>query len=297
MVSHFRPLPKETKLRIANVGGRAVLVEGTNALDIAGASDGRFGPAPLVVYEQWDEFRAWAKTADLSKAVPFSVDDLLAPVPNPGQIFAIGLNYRDHADESKIAYPDDIVVFTKFASSLAGPNVTVELPSANVDWETELVVVIGTAAHKVDETAARAAIAGYAVGQDYSERMVQRRGPAPQFSLGKSFPNFAPFGPAVVTLDEIGTPDSLAIGAVIEGPTAADHGGSWTVQDGNTADLIFPVARIISDLSQVVTLLPGDLIFTGTPAGVGMGRGVYLRAGDVVTSTIEGVGTIRNAFV
>jgi len=297
MVCHFRPLQKETELRIANLGGRAVLIDGTNALDIANASDGSFGPAPLAVYEQWDEFRAWAKTADLSKAAPFSEDDLLAPVPNPGQIFAIGLNYRDHADESKLAYPDDIVVFTKFASSLAGPNVTVELPSENVDWETELVVVIGTSAHKVDEAGARAAIAGYAVGQDYSERVVQRRGPAPQFSLGKSYRNFAPFGPAVVTLDDIDTPDSLAIGAVIEGPTAAEHGGSWTVQDGNTADLIFPVARIIAELSQVVTLRPGDIIFTGTPAGVGMGRGVYLKAGDVVTSTIEGVGTIRNAFV
>jgi 2-keto-4-pentenoate hydratase/2-oxohepta-3-ene-1,7-dioic acid hydratase in catechol pathway len=297
MVCRFPQRPKETKLRIANLGGRAVLIDGTSALDIAKASEGRFGPAPLSIYEQWDDFTSWAKGADFAASTSFSADDLLAPVPNPGQIFAIGLNYRDHADESKIAYPDDIVVFTKFASSLAGPNVTVDLPSDNVDWETELVVVIGTTAHRVDEAGARAAIAGYAVGQDYSERVVQRRGPAPQFSLGKSYPNFAPFGPAVVTLDEIGTPDSLAIGAVIEGPTAADHGGSWTVQDGNTADLIFPVARIISDLSQVVTLLPGDLIFTGTPAGVGMGRGVYLKAGDVVTSTIEGVGTIRNAFV
>jgi 2,4-diketo-3-deoxy-L-fuconate hydrolase len=284
-------------MRIANLGGRAVLVAGTSALDIAEASGGTFGPAPLSIYEQWDAFREWAKDADLSTATPFSPDDLLAPVPNPRQIFAIGLNYRDHADESKLAHPTDLVVFTKFASSLAGPNVTVELPSANVDYETELVVVIGAIAHKVDEAGARAAIAGYAVGQDYSEREVQRRGPAPQFSLGKSYPNFAPFGPAVVTLDEIDTPDALAIGAVLEGPTAADHGGSWRVQDGNTADLIFPVARIIADLSQVVTLGPGDIIFTGTPAGVGMGRGIFLKPGDSLTSTIAGVGTISNSFV
>jgi 2,4-didehydro-3-deoxy-L-rhamnonate hydrolase len=284
-------------MRIANLAGRAVLLDADRALDIATASDDSFGPSPLDVYEKWDAFGAWARTADFGDATFFLADDLDAPIPNPGQVFAIGLNYRDHADEAKLAHPDDIVVFTKFASSLAGPNATVELPSDKVDWETELVVVISRSVHKVDEVGARAAIAGYAVGQDISERAVQGRGPAPQFSLGKSFPNFAPFGPAIVTLDEIGTPDALAIGAVLEGPSAADHGGSWTVQDGTTADLIFPVARIIADLSQVVTLRPGDVIFTGTPAGVGMARGVFLRPGDVLTSTIAGVGTLRNAFV
>jgi len=284
-------------VRIANLTGRAVLIDGDTALDIAEASGGAFGPAPLSVYENWDAFVSWHANADLSGGTTFNVEDLLAPIPNPSQIFAIGLNYRDHADESGIPYPDDLVVFTKFASSLAGPNVTVTLPSGSVDWETELVVVIAREVHDIDEAAAREAIAGYAVGQDYSERDVQRRGPAPQFSLGKSYPNFAPFGPAVVTLDEIADPDAIAIGAVLTGPSAADHGGSWTVQDGSTADLIFSVPRIISDLSRVVTLRAGDIIFTGTPAGVGMGRGVYLKAGDTLTSTIAGVGTLRNSFV
>jgi 2,4-diketo-3-deoxy-L-fuconate hydrolase len=284
-------------MRIANLGGRAVLVQASNALDVADASGGRFGPAPLDIYEKWDDFSVWAADADFSNAIAFDQSDLLAPVPNPSQVFAIGLNYRDHADEAKLAHPDDIVVFTKFASSLAGPNVTVELPSDKVDWETELVVVISRTTHRVNEAGARAAIAGYAIGQDYSERTVQSRGPAPQFSLGKSFPNFAPFGPAIVTLDELDNPDALAIGAVLEGPTGDAHGGSWIVQDGTTADLIFPVARIIADLSQVVTLRPGDVIFTGTPAGVGMARGVFLQAGDVLTSTIEGLGSIRNTFV
>jgi 2-keto-4-pentenoate hydratase/2-oxohepta-3-ene-1,7-dioic acid hydratase in catechol pathway len=284
-------------MRIANLNSRAVLVREGEALDIAEASGGRFGPAPLAVFEQWDAFVEWAQTADFSASVAFDPGALLAPIPNPGQIFAIGLNYRDHADEANLGHPDELVVFTKFASALAGPNATVELPSNRVDWETELVVVVGRSIHKADEAEARAAIAGYAVGQDLSERVVQGRGPAPQFSLGKSFPNFAPYGPAIVTLDEIETPDALAIGAVIEGPTAADHDGSWTVQDGTTADLIFPVARILSDLSQVVTLRPGDIVFTGTPAGVGMARRVYLKPGDVLTSTIEGVGTLRNRFI
>jgi 2,4-didehydro-3-deoxy-L-rhamnonate hydrolase len=284
-------------MRIANLLGRAVLVEGASALDIAAASGGRFGPAPLSVYENWDEFTRWAQGADLSGAEPFDEGDLGAPVPNPSQVFAIGLNYRDHADEAKLAYPDDIVVFTKFASSLAGPNVTVELPSDKVDWETELVVVISHEAHEISESEARGVIAGYAIGQDYSERAVQSRGPAPQFSFGKSYPNFAPFGPAVVTLDEIDDPDALSIGAILEGPSAADHGGTWTIQDGTTADLIFGVSRIIADLSAVVTLRPGDLIFTGTPAGVGMAGGVFLKPGDVITSTIQGLGSMRNELV
>ena len=284
-------------MRIANLRGRAVLVDGNSALDIADASDGKFGPAPLSILQEWDDFLQWASNAPVEKGVAFNRADLGAPIPDPGQVFAIGLNYRDHADESKLGYPTDLVVFTKFASSLAGPYVTVELPSESVDWETELVVVIGREAHKVDQAAARKAIAGYCVGQDLSERVVQSRGPAPQFSLGKSFPNFAPFGPAIVTLDEVDDPDALAISAVLTGPSATEHGGSWTVQDGTTADLIFPIARIISDLSQVVTLRPGDLIFSGTPAGVGLGRGVYLKPGDELVSTIAGVGTLQNKFV
>jgi 2,4-diketo-3-deoxy-L-fuconate hydrolase len=270
-------------VHIGNLAGRAVLIQQETALDIGVASGDRFGPDPLRVFQQWAAFTAWAAGADFGAAKPFDSKDLLAPVPNPGQIFAIGLNYADHADEANLAHPADLVVFTKFASSLAGPNVTVELPSKFVDYETELVVIIGAAAHRVDQDQARAAVAGFCVGQDYSERVVQRRGPAPQFSLGKSYPNFSPFGPAVVTLDALQDPDALPIGAVLEGPTAAGQGGSWKVQDGNTADLIFPVARIIADLSQVVSLAPGDLIFTGTPAGVGMARGIYLQPGDVLT--------------
>lgn len=283
-------------MRIGNLAGRAALIQGQTALDIQHASANRFGPDPLSVYQDWSAFRSWAADADFTGAQPFDSRDLGAPVPNPSQVFAIGLNYADHADEAGLAHPDDLVVFTKFASSLAGPDVAVELPSAFVDYETELVVVLGDTVHGVNEDQAQVAVAGYCVGQDYSERVVQRRGPAPQFSLGKSYPNFAPFGPAVVTADELVDPDKLAIRAVLEGPSAADHGGSWTVQDGTTADLIFGVSRIIADLSQVVTLRPGDLIFTGTPAGVGMARGIYLQPGDVLTSTIEGIGSLRNPF-
>lgn len=284
-------------MRIATIADRAVLLIGDGAaVDVAEASGGRFGPSPRAVYEAWDDFTAWAAEADPGPGRPFDPAELGAPVPDPRQVFAIGLNYRDHADEANLDHPEDLVVFTKFASSLAGPNATVELPSDRVDYEIELVVVIGREVHRAGPEEAARAVAGYAVGQDYSERAVQLRGPAPQFSLGKSYPNFAPFGPAVVTEDELDDPGKLRLIAVLEGPSAGD-GAVVTLQDGTTADLIFPVERIVSDLSQVVTLYPGDVVFTGTPAGVGAPRGLFLRPGDVLTSTIEGVGTMTNRFV
>jgi len=284
-------------MRIANLADRAVLVvDDETAVDIAEASGGRFGPSPRAVFEAWDDFTVWAAEADLGSGHRFDPAGLGAPVPDPRQVFAIGLNYRDHADEANLDHPEHLVVFTKFASALAGPNVTVELPSDQVDYETELVVVIGREVHRVGPEDAGKAIAGYAVGQDYSERAVQLRGPAPQFSLGKSYPNFAPFGPAVVTEDELDDPGKLRITAVLEGPSAGEE-QSVTLQEGTTADLIFPVERIVSDLSQVVTLHPGDVIFTGTPAGVGGPRGLFLKPGDVLTGTIEDVGTMTNRFV
>lgn len=290
-------------MRIANLSGRAALVTdgaaGTTAVDVARASDGRFGPEPRSVFEQWDDFVAWARGTDLPPGESFDPAELGAPVPDPRQVFAIGLNYRDHADEAGLDHPKNLVVFTKFPSSLAGPNVTVELPSTSVDYETELVVVIGREVHRADLATAEASIAGYAVGQDYSDRSVQLRGPVPQFSLGKSFRNFAPFGPTVTTVDELGDPASLRIVATLDRPTNRDDNGDGelVLQDGTTADLIFPVAKIISDLSEVVTLHPGDLIFTGTPAGVGAPQGLFLQPGDALTSSIEGVGTMTNHFV
>lgn len=287
-------------MRIANLDGRAVLItdgaNGTTAVDIARASEGRFGPDPRTVFEHWDDFQVWERDAELAEGESFDPARLGAPVPDPRQVFAIGLNYRDHADEAQLGYPEHLIVFTKFVSSLAGPNVTVELPSDSVDYETELVVVIGREVHRADLGTAEAAIAGYAVGQDYSERAVQLRGPAPQFSLGKSYRNFAPFGPAISTADELADPGALRIVATLT-RSGADHDGAITLQNGTTADLIFPVARIIADLSEVVTLHPGDIIFTGTPAGVGAPQGLFLRPGDALTSSIEGLGSMTNRFV
>jgi 2,4-diketo-3-deoxy-L-fuconate hydrolase len=281
-------------MRIANLSGRAVLVRDNQALDIEQASAGTFGPAPLSTFENWDAFRSWAEGADFAQAVPFEEKDLDAPIPNPRQIFAIGLNYKDHADEASLPYPEHLFVFTKFQSSLAGPHAVVVLPSDAVDYETELVVVIGQEAHKITEAQAWDVVAGVSAGQDYSDRAVQLRPPVPQFSLGKSFPNFSPFGPTVVTLDELSDPESLSLSALLEGQGPAE---GWKVQDGNTRDMIFSVPRIIAELSQIVTLFPGDLIFTGTPAGVGKAHGIALQPGNVLTTTVEGIGSLRNVFV
>lgn len=284
-------------MRIANRVGRAVLIVDGTTVDVEKASDGRFGPDPAGVYEQWAEFSQWASSAELAAGEPYTDSDLETPVPRPRQIFAIGLNYRDHADEANLDYPENIVVFTKFASSLAGPESRAVVSSDTVDYEAELVVVIGQEAHKVSVDDAAEVVAGFSVGQDFSDRGVQTRPPAPQFSLGKSFPGYAPVGPAVVTREELANPAALRMTCSFTGPTAQAQGTEeWTAQDGNTADMIFSVDQIISDLSQVVTLYPGDLIFTGTPAGVGMARGVSIQAGDVVTTTIEGIGSITTEF-
>ena len=215
---------------------------------------------------------------------------LQAPVPRPQQVLAIGLNYADHASESAVAVPSEPAVFTKFQSAITGPNAEVGLPTQTVDWEAELVVVVGRYAYRVDRENAWDHIAGLTIGQDLSERTRQLVPPVPQFSIGKSFPGFAPIGPEVVTVDELPNPDDLAIGCSINGET---------VQDGRTADLIFSVPVLIERLSAILPLSPGDLIFTGTPSGVGHARDPqrYLSPGDVLDTWIAGIGRLRNTFV
>lgn len=280
-------------MRIANLAGRAALITDAGAVDIATASEGVFGPDVMSVYEDWGRFRDWAATAQLSDAQPFAQEDLAVPVPRPQQVIAIGVNYRAHCAEAGIPVPEELVVFTKFQSSLAAPNTAVVLPSEDVDYETELVVVIGAGGHRIAKADAWDHVAGIAIGQDYSERVVQLRGPIPQFSLGKSYPGFAPFGPFVVTPDEFADRDAIAFSAKLERPGA----DAEELQRGSSDDMIFDVPETIHRLSQILTLLPGDVIFSGTPAGVGHSRGLLMRPGWALTSTLEGVGSIRNEFV
>jgi 2,4-diketo-3-deoxy-L-fuconate hydrolase len=281
-------------VRIANLRGRLVLVtaDGSVALDVCQASNGRFGSDPQQIYDQWGEFTSWASTMDLSTATPFALDAVGAPAPAPKQVFAIGLNYRAHAAESKFDVPDEpTVMFTKWPSCLTGPVTTVELPKGgNTDWEVELVVVMGRFTYRIAEEQAWDHVAGVTVGQDLSERITQSSGPSPQFSLGKSLPGFGPTGPWLVTPDELDDRDDLELGCAINGEQ---------MQKGRTGDLVFSVPVLISKLSQRLPLLPGDILFTGTPAGVGLGRTPqrFLKAGDELVSYVSGVGELRQRFV
>lgn len=287
-------------MRLANIDDRAALVAGETgnerAIDLATASGGRFGPALADVYAEWDEVIAWAAGQDLSAlardGVAVNRSQLGAPSPAPRQVFAIGLNYHDHAAESGFDSPTSLPpVFTKYVSSFSGPDSEVNIPAGgNVDWEVELVVVIGRETRRVGVADAWSHVAGLTVGQDISERISQLRGPAPQFGLGKSFAGFSPQGPWLVTVDEFANPDDLALGCAIDGVE---------VQGSRTSDLIFPVPSVIAALSETVILYPGDVIFTGTPAGVGVGQkpSRFLQPGEQLSSWIDGIGELHQTFV
>jgi 2,4-didehydro-3-deoxy-L-rhamnonate hydrolase len=285
-------------MRIANNAGRLALVHDNRILDVERASAGKFAADPMDVFARWDEFAAWATSVDVSAhpdASAVADAQLDAPSPRPRQVFGIGLNYADHAAESGLPLPEVPVVFTKFSSSVAGPDVDVVLPGSTVDWEAELVVVIGKGGRHIPLAEARSHVAGFTVGQDLSERTVQWQGQPAQFSFGKSFENFAPTGPVIVTLDEFENPDRLTLTTTIVG---AD-GTKTEVQNGETDQLIFGVDELISRLSETIEFLPGDLIFPGTPPGVGAGRDPkrFLVDGETLVTEIEGIGRITQRFV
>jgi len=279
-------------MRIGNLSGRLTLFTARGAVDVAEASGGRFGPDPQGVYDTWDDFVGWTGALGEVAAVEFDTTALEAPTPAPAQVFAIGLNYREHARESSLEVPDTFPpVFTKFRTALSGPVSTVVLPpGGHVDWEVELVVVMGRRAHHVAAGDAWSHVAGLTAGQEISERITQLSGPAPQFSLGKSFPGFAPIGPWVVTVDEFDDPDDIELQCGINGET---------LQLGRTSDFLFGVPALIEGLSRVTPLLPGDIIFCGTPPGVGIGRDPqrFLQPEETLVSRVVGVGELRQTFV
>jgi 2,4-diketo-3-deoxy-L-fuconate hydrolase len=279
-------------MRFGNLSGRLTLFTEGGAVDVAQASDGRFSFDPQAIYDVWDEFIDWARAVDQVDAADFHPTELKAPVPAPAQVFAIGLNNREHAAESNLAVSETFPpVFTKFRTAISGPITTVVLPpGGHVDWEVELVVVIGRRAEKVSAADAWSHVAGLTAGQDISERITQLAGSAPQFSLGKSFPGFAPMGPWVVTVDEFDDPDDIALQCSV---------GEEIVQDGRTSDYLLGVPALIEGLSGVAPLLPGDIIFCGTPDGVGIGRNPqrFLQPGEVLVSKVSGIGELCQTFI
>ncbi len=278
-------------MRIATLSGRVVLAHGEQPIDVWKASGGKFGPEPAAVFDHWAMFRAWADTEYGTQPVVdepawLNSEHVGAPSSHPRQVFAIGLNYAEHARESGFDLPTVPVVFTKFASCIVGPNQELTIPRGNVDWEAELVAVIGAHAYRIDEQQAWAVVAGLTVGQDLSERIMQRSGPAPQFGLAKSFAGFGPTGPILVTPDEFADADDLQISTTLSGEQ---------MQLDRTAGMVFSVPALVSWLSHITPLFPGDIIFTGTPSGIGMSRipPRFLDVGDELVTHIEGIGRIR----
>jgi 2,4-didehydro-3-deoxy-L-rhamnonate hydrolase len=233
--------------------------------------------------------RTWLRTAQLPEV---GVDQRWAsPFTRPSKIVCIGLNYADHAAETKAERPKEPVLFFKSTTAMTGPNDPVLIPrgSTKLDWEVELAVVIGKRAAYVDESSALDYVAGYCLHNDYSERafQIERGG---QWVKGKSCDTFAPLGPWLATPDAMPDIRSLRLWLTVNGKT---------FQDGNTANMLFHVPFIIHYVSQFMTLLPGDVISTGTPAGVGLGFNppIYLKAGDLVELGIDGLGSSRQVVV
>ena len=215
---------------------------------------------------------------------------LYTPITNPPRVFAIGLNYREHAIESKLALPKFPVVFFKMTTAIIGPGENIVLPrnSTQPDYEAELAFVIGKGGYRIPASAWKEHVYGYTIVNDVSARDVQLS--TSQWSLGKSFPTFCPMGPAIVTTDEIADPHELAIGLSINGEV---------LQNSSTNELVFRLPELVEYISSITPLLPGDIVSTGTPSGVGMGRTPqrWLKAGDSVTVTVEGLGSLTNPVV
>lgn len=274
---------------LANVDGRAALVQEGSYFDLGTISDGAFGSDPMAALGRTVELSALADSlGERQPTGALAGAQLGAPVPRPRNCFAIGLNYQSHAAESGMEVPAVPLTFTKFPSCIVGPTATVELRSDAVDYEGELVVVIGAAGRDIAVADAWGHVAGLTIGQDISDRPAQFAASPPHFDLGKSFDTFGPMGPVLVSVDSLQRPEDLHITTLINGEVR---------QDASTSMMIFDVPTLVSYLSRFTTLQPGDVIFTGTPDGIGMATGRFLADGDVITTTIEGIGTMTNRCV
>ncbi len=234
----------------------------------------------------WPTLRARLEVAAAGPGIPLASANLCAPVPRPGKIFAIGLNYADHIAESKAETPKDQIWFAKASTSANGPHdpILISRTGPYVDYEAELVVVIGKGGKHIPADRAHEHVFGYCVGNDVTERAWQHR--THQWTLGKSFDTHAPFGPWITTCDEAIDPHTLDIRCLVNGEVR---------QTSNTQHLVFNIWDQIAHLSQAMTLEPGDVIFTGTPGGIGaaMNPLQFLKAGDVLRTEITGLGVIE----
>ena len=271
--------------RLANRAGQAVLLDGQDYWSL-GTDPMDALTRPQALHDRWASRGGPDGQVTLAELGP--------PVPTPMQVFGYGLNYRDHIEELDREDPlgsaasEAPVVFTKFPTCLVGPAAPVKLVGDHCDYECELVAVIGTETRDVDKNQAWDRVVGLMIGQDISDRELQSAATPAQFNLGKSRTSFGPTGPALVSVDLVDNPDDLAISCQVNGELR---------QNSRTSYLMRPVAEIVSYLSSILTLHPGDIVFTGTPGGVGHARGLYLKPGDVIRSEIEGLGALENLCV
>lgn len=287
-------------MRLATIltphGPRAAAQVGTDYVDLHATDPGLPTSVKHLLAASATVKKAAAEAAACPKAVKYAgiAVKLLPPVPDPSKIICIGLNYRDHAIEGGKAIPTEPVVFAKFPNTLIAHGEPIKLPkvASKVDYEAELVIVIGKTGKNIpNDKSAFSYVGGYTCGHDVSARDWQFRGEEKQWTIGKTFDTFAPTGPVLVTADEPIDPHNLKVQLRLNGQT---------MQNSSTKEFIFGVPHILSFLSQVITLEPGDLIFTGTPPGVGISRKptpVLLKAGDVCEVEIEGIGTLKNPCV
>ena len=281
-------------LQLASVQGRAHFVIGSSTefrvVDVEHSSKGSLPSDVMSCYSVWQSLRAHAASLSQTDGVACSLEQLDSPVPRPRQLFAVGLNYKKHAEEMASPIPTTPLTFAKFQSSINTPCGDVHLVGATCDYESELVIVIGTGGVNIAQADAWQHIAGITAGQDISDRTLQYSGVPPQFSLGKSRAGFTPMGPWVTDMHDNSSRDNLRLTCSVNGEIR---------QDTKTSDMIFDVSQIISYLSGICELFPCDAIFTVTTAGVGHGHKppIYLKRGDIIETTLEGVGVIRNRCV
>ena len=274
---------------LANVHGRAALIFADQWYDLERITSGRFSSDPMEAIERFEELGEVATRLSSDQAGgPISNEVLDPPVPDPCKVFGIGLNYRDHAAESGSVPPDVPVVFTKFPSCINGPTGEIELCSQTADYEAELVVVIGSLTRDITPERAWSHVAGLTCGQDISDRVLQKAATPPQFSLGKSRDTYGPIGPFLVSVDSFDDPADLAIRCSVNGEQR---------QNARTSQMIYTIPFLVSYLSEILTLEPGDLIFTGTPAGVGFPDERWLQPGDEIHTEIEGIGVMVNGCI
>ena len=275
--------------KLGTVSGKAVLIKDDHYYDVASLSEGAISSDSVEALKFQTELSDLYETLSEENASGnLSEVELGNPVPKSPNCYAVGLNYRKHAEESGMDIPEVPMIFTKHTSCFVGPKSNVEMRSDYVDWEVELVAVIGKEGKNISKENALDHVAGLCVGQDISDRPAQFATTPAMFNLGKSFDTYGPMGPALVSLDLLENCESLDIECKLNGET---------VQKSNTSDLIFNISSIISYLSEIVSLNVGDTIWTGTPSGVGIASGKFLKDGDVLTSSIEGLGSMENKCV